>query len=97
MKTAFNIFMFLNNLLGIQVFPNPSNGLTKILLNTPENGNLSINLIDILGREVAVIYNGSINAGDKSYMIDVNNIDTGIYFIQIKYNDKLSVIKFLID
>ena len=86
----------LNSLLGVQVFPNPSNGLTRISLTTPETGKLSLNLIDVLGREVARIYNGSVNAGEQVYNFDVNNIDAGVYFMQINYNDKTSALKLVV-
>ncbi len=86
----------LNTLLGVQVFPNPSNGLTRISLNAPENGKLSLKLIDLLGREVASIYNGSVNAGEQVYNVDVNTIDAGIYFMQINYNGKTSATKLIV-
>ncbi len=86
----------LNNLLGVQVFPNPSNGLTRISLNTPENGKLSLNLIDVLGRNVADVYNGSVNAGEQVYNVDVNSIDAGIYFLQINYNERTSAVKLIV-
>ncbi len=86
----------LNTLLGLQVFPNPSNGLTRISLNAPENGKLSLNLIDVLGREVASVYNGSVNTGAQTYTVDVNIIDAGIYFLQINYNERTSAIKLVV-
>jgi PKD repeat protein len=86
----------LNNILGVQVFPNPSNGLTRIELNTPENGKLSLSLIDVLGREVAVVYNGIVNTGSQVYTVDVQNIDAGIYFLQINYNGRTSAIKLIV-
>lgn len=87
----------LNSMLGVQVFPNPSGGLTRVMLNTPENGKLSINLIDVLGREVARIYNGNVNAGEQVYNVDVNTIDAGIYFMQINFNDKSTAVKLVVE
>jgi len=86
----------LNNMLGIQVFPNPSSGLTTIQLNTPENGKLSLMLMDIAGREVANVYNGSVSAGEQNYNVDVNSFDAGIYFLRINYNDKTSAVKLMV-
>lgn len=86
----------LNTMLGVQVYPNPSNGLTRISMNAPENGKLSLNLVDILGRTVASVYNGSVNAGEQVYNVDVNSIDAGIYFLQINYNDKTSAVKLIV-
>jgi PKD repeat protein len=86
----------LSNLLGVQVYPNPSNGLTRISMYLPENGKLAINLVDVLGRTVAAIYNGSVNSGDQIYNVDVNNIDAGIYFMQINYNDKTTAVKLIV-
>ncbi len=86
----------LNSMLGIQVYPNPSNGLTRISMNTPESGKLSLNLVDVLGRTVASVYNGTVSAGEQVYSVDVNNIDAGIYFLQINYNDKTTAVKLIV-
>jgi len=86
----------LNSMLGVQVYPNPSSGLTRISLNTPESGKLSLNLVDMLGRTVAGVYNGSVNAGDQVYNVDVANIDAGIYLLQINYNEKTSALKLIV-
>lgn len=86
----------LSTLLGVQVYPNPSSGLTRISMTTPENGKLSLNLVDVLGRTVAEVYNGSVNAGEQVYNVDVNNIDAGIYFLQLNYNDKTSAVKLIV-
>ena len=86
----------LNSMLGIQLYPNPSNGLTRISMNTPESGKLSLNLVDVLGRTVASVYNGTVSAGEQVYSVDVNNIDAGIYFLQINYNDKTTAVKLIV-
>jgi PKD repeat protein len=86
----------LNAMLGVQVYPNPSNGLTRISMNLPENGKLAINLVDVLGRTVANVYNGSVNSGEQVYSVDVNTIDAGIYFMQMNYNDKTTAVKLIV-
>jgi PKD repeat protein len=86
----------LATMLGVQVYPNPSNGLTRISMNLPENGKLAINLVDVLGRTVANVYNGSVNSGEQVYSVDVNSIDAGIYFMQFNYNDKTAAVKLIV-
>ena len=83
-------------MLGVQVYPNPSKGLTRISLNLPENGKLAINLVDVLGRTVSNVYNGSVNSGEQVYSVDVNSIDAGIYFVQFNYNDKTAAVKLIV-
>lgn len=83
--------------LGVNVFPNPSNGITRISLNTPETGNLLLNLMDITGRQVAVIHNGRINSGEQTFMVDVNSFSAGIYFLQINFNDRKSAMKLMVE
>ena len=63
---------------------------------TPETGELSLNLVDVLGRTVASVYNGTVSAGEQVYSVDVNNIDAGIYFLQINYNDKTTAVKLIV-
>ena len=66
-----------------QNYPNPFNPVTKIKYAIPVNACVSVKIYDILGREVAVLVNQSMNAG--SYLIDFNASEfaSGVYFYRL--------------
>lgn len=75
-----------------QNYPNPFNPTTKIKFSIPSIGKenlVKLTVSDILGREVATLFNGIKTAGN--YEIEFNpaefNLASGIYFYQISVSD----------
>jgi hypothetical protein len=70
-----------------QNYPNPFNPATKIRFNLPKNSEVKLSVFDMSGKEVSVIINGSLNAGE--YEADWNPADlaSGIYFYTLKTAD----------
>ena len=67
-----------------QNYPNPFNPTTKIQYAIPKQGFVSLKIYDLLGREVANLVNGEVNAG--YYLIDFNgsHLASGVYFYRLK-------------
>lgn len=89
----------LNNNTGIpaeyalsQNFPNPFNPSTKINFDLPENGNVTLKLMDISGKEVATLVNSKFSAGSYSFTFDGRGLSSGVYFYRLK-TDKFSMTK----
>ena len=74
-----------------QNFPNPFNPVTKIKFDLPEQSSVNIRVYDIIGNEVARVYNGELTAG--FYEVDWNASDfaSGVYFYRIDAGDFSSV------
>ncbi|MEO6302986.1 MAG: T9SS type A sorting domain-containing protein, partial [Bacteroidia bacterium] len=68
----------------INVYPNPSNGLFKLELNTTSD----IIVINALG---AVILNQTMNSGTQN--LDLQQFATGIYVIKVVQGNKQQTIK----
>ena len=60
------------------VSPNPSNGIVTLNLNLVQSQDLSIELLDIAGRQVST-QTGSFNSGISRQNFDLSNLDAGIY------------------
>lgn len=60
------------------VSPNPSNGIVTLNLNLIETQQLTIEMMDIAGRQVTTQV-GSFNAGISRQNFDLSNLDAGIY------------------
>lgn len=65
------------------VFPNPTSGLTQIDFKLSSNDNLTIELFDIMGKNVKTIRNGAFASGEHTIFFDTENIQNGVYFIKL--------------
>ena len=70
--------------LKINVYPNPTNGITNLVFNISETDNIILSLFDINGRLVKTIDQGQKETGTYSYQIDLSQQQRGIYFITLK-------------
>ena len=77
-------------------FPNPSHGITCIPVSLNKNTKGTIKLYDMIGKEVAIIYEGEMMAGEKNYFINSLTINPGAYLISIETNDGRQTQKLMI-
>ncbi len=63
-----------------QNYPNPFTGLTSIMYQVPTATDVRISVTDMYGREVAVIVNGVIPAGQHTVKYDASQLPSGTYF-----------------
>ncbi len=66
-----------------QNYPNPFNPVTKIQYEVPKASYVSIKIYDILGREVASLVNGDIEAGYYVYDFDASALSSGVYIYKM--------------
>ena len=78
----------------LQNYPNPFNPSTAIQFSVQKNGNVVVKAFDVLGREVATLYDSVAQAG-KSYAVTFNGsrLSSGVYFYSIKSNNHYIVKK----
>jgi PKD repeat protein len=72
--------------LKLAVYPNPFSGIASITYDLKEKETVSIELIDIVGKHISTLQNGTQNSGYQSVSIDKNllNLQAGIYIVQLK-------------
>ncbi|MEO6694675.1 MAG: T9SS type A sorting domain-containing protein, partial [Ignavibacteria bacterium] len=66
-----------------QNYPNPFNPTTKIDYDLPYDGNVSITLYDLTGREVSKLVNEAKTAGYYTLQFNASNLSSGMYFYRI--------------
>lgn len=66
-----------------QNYPNPFNPVTTINFSIPKNKFIKLSVFNILGKEVAVLVNESLNAGEYNYRFDAAKLTSGIYFYKL--------------
>lgn len=70
-------------------FPNPFNPSTTIKFDLPETAEVSLVVYDMLGKEIAVLVNGPLEAGYHTVLWNAPSagLSTGVYFTQLVVTD----------
>jgi photosystem II stability/assembly factor-like uncharacterized protein len=66
-----------------QNYPNPFNPATKIKFGLPEQSHAKLTVYDVLGREVAVLVNEELKAGEYNVEWNASVLSSGIYFYRL--------------
>jgi endo-1,4-beta-xylanase len=70
-----------------QNFPNPFNPTTQINYSIPAGSYISLNIYNLLGQEVATVFEGFQPAGNYSVTFDGAGLASGVYLYRLKAND----------
>ena len=81
----------------INAYPNPAKELLNIELNLLKNATVVLFVTDISGKEVAQIANNENQVGKRNYQWNVDGLQNGIYFLNIKTDNTLQVKKVMIN
>ncbi len=81
-----------------QNYPNPFNPSTVISYQLPASSKVSLKVFDVLGRQVAELVNGQVQAGYHQVTFDAGNLASGMYIYRLQTRNtvitkKLTLIK----
>jgi hypothetical protein len=79
-----------------QNYPNPFNPVTKIKFGLPKDSFVKIRIYDILGREVAILANEELKAGEFAVDWEASNFPSGIYFYRIEAAENVRTSKMML-
>lgn len=65
----------------LSVYPNPSSARVTISYELNRRGKITIHVIDLLGREVAILAGQEMTAGNHTFIWKTNSLSAGIYFL----------------
>ncbi|MCK5347010.1 MAG: T9SS type A sorting domain-containing protein, partial [Candidatus Heimdallarchaeota archaeon] len=80
-----------------QDYPNPFNPSTVISFSIPETDMVTLKVYDIIGNEIAVLINSTMNAGNFKYNFSAANLPSGIYFYELLTSKFRSVKKMILE
>ncbi|MCS6989720.1 MAG: M14 family zinc carboxypeptidase [Chloroherpetonaceae bacterium] len=69
-----------------QNYPNPFNPTTTIAYSLPVDGEVRLELFDVLGRQAATLVNERQSAGEHRYLLDASRLAlaSGVYFYRLR-------------
>ena len=68
--------------LSVSVFPNPARERATVRVTLPAAGHARIDVLDVLGRVVAVLHEGSLAAGARSFSLSTERLPAGVYVVR---------------
>lgn len=68
----------------LSVYPNPSFGEATVALTLAEAAEVRVAVFDVLGREVAVLHEGSMAAGERALAFETARLPSGLYLVRAK-------------
>ncbi|MGC8654856.1 MAG: T9SS type A sorting domain-containing protein [Candidatus Kryptoniota bacterium] len=67
-----------------QNYPNPFNPVTVISFSIPQKTHVSLKVYNVLGQEVAVLFDGTADQGRHEVRFDGSGFSSGIYFYKLQ-------------
>jgi hypothetical protein len=76
-----------DNFVGINLSPNPSNGIATLSYSVKKEGNVRISVYNLAGRLIKNLLSENKKAGEYSLNIDNRDLPSGVYFIRVSSPD----------
>lgn len=67
-----------------QNYPNPFNASTAFVFSLPQTEPVRVSLRDVSGRQVRLLYSGTLSAGVHRFTVDGRSLGSGLYFYQVE-------------
>jgi hypothetical protein len=65
-------------------YPNPFNPATTLTFDLPQAGKVKLAVYDLLGREVSVLVDGTMRAGQQRVTFDASGLPSGVYVYRLE-------------
>jgi PKD repeat protein len=88
----------LENNLNFNIYPNPANENTVIDFSLISKQTVDLKVMDVVGREVSTIFNGTLNTGDYKYNVNEQaKLAAGVYFIKLTVDNRVFTKKLVVE
>jgi len=79
-----------------QNYPNPFNPVTRISWQSPVHGWQTLKVYDVLGKEVATLVNGEMDAGNHEVSFNGTDLPSGMYIYKLQSGTNLQTKKMML-
>ena len=80
----------------IIAYPNPFQSSTTFKFNLSKDANVCLKIMDVMGREIAMVVNEHKPSGESKIIFDKGETPAGIYFYQLSINSEVKAGKIII-
>jgi len=71
-----------------QNYPNPANDFTIIDITLPQSQSINLSIYNIQGKVIKTIHGGSLNKGAHQFILNTNELESGIYFYRLQSDNQ---------
>jgi hypothetical protein len=75
-------------------YPNPASNETTLQLKMPRRGKAEIELFALNGQKIRTIHSGRIRKGESEYLMDLTDLESGMYLVVVSSGKMKETIKF---
>ncbi len=75
----------------LRAFPNPSVGDVTVSFTTEESGHVKLTIVNTLGETVNVAFEGDVEAGDHTVVLDAAALPAGVWYYHLSVNDRTAI------
>ena len=94
-SSAINVVMA-NEFSLMAAYPNPFNPSTTLSLNMPEDGFVSVKVFDLMGRVVATLAEGNMDANTYEFTWNASDMPSGMYMVRAEAMGQVSSQKLML-
>ena len=84
------------NPASLSISPNPASGLMHFHLTNIPTGTCSVTITDVMGREIAAIFEGTPESAEQQFSFNANRLPNGVYYCILQTGEVRSVRKFIV-
>jgi hypothetical protein len=81
---------------GLLVMPNPAAGAAQAVFQLTRGERARVELLDVLGRRVAVVHEGLMQAGEHRLDLPIAGLEGGLYFVRLTANGREQVTRLVV-
>ena len=80
----------------VSVYPNPAVNNATVSIDASASNNAEIKVVDVVGKVVLALNEVSLTKGNNRIDLNTANLNSGVYFVQVSVNDKVSISQLVI-
>jgi hypothetical protein len=71
-------------------------GSNQVHLDLPASNKMTLELFDLIGRKIVVVYQGTINSGESTVPIKLDHLSSGMYLLRASTYNQIQVAKIVV-
>lgn len=94
---AVGLDQLFNKDIELLAYPNPASDLLNLSFKIERNANIKISLYNHMGKHIQTLDKGVQHIKYQNIQMDVNDVSTGLYFVMVQIDDRVEIVKLIIN